>query len=98
MSPASQSAAASTPAWRPRRETGGDPQADRLAEAFADEAQPLPEGVGEAILSALTLLAPGAEADFEDRARALELLRAAGQDRAARRIAADMILAGGIGR
>ncbi|WP_138464911.1 hypothetical protein [Poseidonocella sp. HB161398] len=76
----------------------GDSRADRLAAAFADDPVPLADGTGEAILSALTLLVPGAEADFEDHVHALELLRAAGQDQAARRIAADMILAGGIGR
>ncbi len=75
-----------------------DPEARRLSDAFAAEPAPMLDGVGEAILSALTLLAPGAEADFEDRVRALELLRSAGQDMPARRIAADMILAGGIGR
>ncbi|MBE3638494.1 hypothetical protein [Mangrovicoccus algicola] len=76
----------------------GDAEALRRAAAFAAPAAAASGAVGETILAALSQLVPGAEADAEDRAAALGALRAAGQEDAARRIAADMILAGGIGR
>ncbi|NNU80557.1 hypothetical protein HMH01_08925 [Halovulum dunhuangense] len=68
----------------------------QLAPPSADAAQlgaMIDEGrIGEAMVQVLTLLAPGPELDPGDLAAALYLLRMAGQDETARRVAAETIL------
>lgn len=66
-----------------------------LASAFEGEEPPVETAVAESILAALTLLTPGAEADAQDRASALRMLRAVGQEASARRIASDLLLVKG---